>query len=337
MQKRSAPRTVHFSNNYSTVRAQELCKANLYPKQHLYGSDALAAAGFEIVILEHPPTGLAHSLSARAGWRAGDVRQLPRALRRGDGQCVDVAAEPLHVAGIAALRAWRWRRQPLVAVVHAPIRPSNFARRLVAGIDVAVCMSRAVQAHLIQAFDRSPQTTLWAPWGPDLTFPGYVSQGEDFVLSSGKTRRDVATLLAALEGTSLPAKVYGTPGYGVHLAYHDVLADLQRAAIVAVPLLDQRRLAGLSEIVDALALGKPIVVTKSPWLDVDVESIGCGIALEPGDTTGWRTALLELWHDAARRREMGRAARAFAEEHYNNALFGDMIVEAVRRASREIR
>ena len=100
------------------------------------------------------------------------------------------------------------------------------------------------------------------------------------------------------------------PG-GPKFSYGHVLKDLVRASVVAIPLKNPGKISGLSELNDALALGKPVVVTRTLHLrDVDVEAIGCGVWVEPGDVSGWRTALARLHGDVALRASMGAAGRA---------------------------
>ena len=107
------------------------------------------------------------------------------------------------------------------------------------------------------------------------------------------------------------------------------LADLSSASVVAVPLRDANRLSGLTEVNDALALGKPIVMTRSPFMDVDIEAIGCGIWVDLGDVDGWVSALTSILEDDGRRTAMGRAGRAFAERSWNVQLFGRAVTQAV--------
>ncbi len=90
---------------------------------------------------------------------------------------------------------------------------------------------------------------------------------------------------------------------------------------------------GLSELNDALALSKPVVMTRSPTaLDVDIEAIGCGIWVDVGDVDGWQRALSQLMSDAALRDRMGAAGRRFAEQGWNQQSYGARVVEIVDRA-----
>ena len=90
---------------------------------------------------------------------------------------------------------------------------------------------------------------------------------------------------------------------------------------------------GLTELNDALALSKPVVMTRSPTaLDVDIEAIGCGIWVDVGDVDGWQRALSLLMSDAALRDRMGAAGRKFAEQGWNQQSYGARVVEIIERA-----
>jgi glycosyltransferase involved in cell wall biosynthesis len=164
------------------------------------------------------------------------------------------------------------------------------------------------------------------------------------VVSAGRTNRDVATLVEALAGGLAAARVYAPAGTPVRSRgdveviefdaanQHWVLDDFARAAVIAIPLADPDVLSGLSELGDALGLAKPVIVTRSPEIDVDVEAVGCGRWVERGDVAGWRTALDDLLSDAALRRAMGERGRAWAREHWNSDLFGSGVADALESA-----
>jgi len=80
-------------------------------------------------------------------------------------------------------------------------------------------------------------------------------------------------------------------------------------------------LTGLTEAIDALALAKPIVVTRSRYFPFDVEAVGCGIWIEPHDVDGWARAFGRLLADPGMRAAMGAAGRRFAEHEWNYDTF----------------
>jgi glycosyltransferase involved in cell wall biosynthesis len=228
--------------------------------------------------------------------------------------------------------------RPVVGVLHDVGRGvPAWVRRL----RVTVCVSRRARDAVAAAGGRP----VLLPWGPDLGFAGYERLGDERVVCAGKSNRDWPTLLAALERTGVPAEVFVTrdavvpeppPGHvelrrptggAPFLPLQTVLPRLQRASVVAIPIADPNRLTGLSELNDALALGAPVIVTRCDQLDVDVEAIGCGIRVEPGDVAGWAAALERLAGDASLRREMGARGRAWAEREWNAERFGAGMVD----------
>jgi glycosyltransferase involved in cell wall biosynthesis len=291
-----------------------------YPAHHLWGADGLAAAGHavELGFFGRRRRSLAH-LSWRLGERLGDLEQEAVMLRRARGGAVILAAEATIVRGLAAVG-----RGPLVGIVHSG--PARWMRRL----DVALCLSSRVRDELV-ALGRDPAATPVAAWGPDLAYARYTPTGDELVVSAGKTERDRETLVAALRDTGIPAKVYeATPP----AQYGAALEDLRRASVVAIPLAATDRLLGLSEINDALALGKPIVMTRTAAIDVDPEAIGCGFTVAPGDVAGWREALTRLAGDPALRARLGRRGREWAERHHNADTFRAAVVAAVDAVAR---
>ena len=113
--------------------------------------------------------------------------------------------------------------------------------------------------------------------------------------------------------------------------YWQVLADTNAAAIIAIPLLKPNGCTGLTELSDALALGKPILMTRNPYIDADIEAIGCGRWIPVGDLGAWTTAISELMADPELRRSMGARGRALAEESWNYEMFGTALTTAVTR------
>jgi glycosyltransferase involved in cell wall biosynthesis len=328
--------------------AREAAERGTYPRAHLWGADALAGKGIDVVFVRNEGERWLAPITRRLGWRIGDVGQelfvLPRAGRRS----VVYAADQVSLRGLSLLRAAQLFPAPIVTVIHHPIAVTRANRLFVRGIDFALCLSRRVQRQLIDDFGRHAATTQAVRWGPDLSAPFYCATGERFVVSAGTTQRDIDTLLSAVATADYPVRVYSrlpreSPGAHVEIVtphpsakaglvdFMQVVNDLRDAAAVAIPISNTGTMVGLTELNDALALGKPVVMTRSDFIDVDIEAIGCGIWVAPGDAAGWRCALDSLMDDPERRRAMGQAARAFAEREWNYEVFCQQLIHAVER------
>lgn len=320
------------------------------PRQHLWGIDALAAAGHAVDIAPfHEPH--ERNLLDLASWRTrlmlGHMDQEAHALRQMRSIDVLYCADQNGLAGLARARDVLPPAR-FVSVVHHPVR-SAVKRRALARHDVLLCLSQALASQLKRDLPRRRARIVHVPWGPDLSCRLYRSRGEaNGVVSAGKSNRDLRTLARALEISGAPAVLYdltrqlshppnpkvrligpgdagGIDGLdpdapGQYVASR-VLDDIAAAAIVAVPVLDAGRLTGLTEVADAMALGKPVVASRSPYFPLDIEAVGCGIWVEPQDPNGLARAISHLLTDRDARAEMGNAGRRFAECHWNYERF----------------
>ncbi len=347
--------TICSLNNYPIQKMWELARTRSIPRQHVWGVDALLRAGHVVEFAPfHEPgeRNLLDRLSTRARRLLGHLDQEAYAIGRMRRTDVLYCADQTGLAGIALTRRVLPRTR-LVSVVHHPIH--NPVRQAAAARhDILVCLSAALADGLERDLSRRRATITQLPWGPDLACPLYQPQGEgNGVVSAGKSNRDLPTIAQALARTGAAGVVYdlerqipappsaavrlvhpgGTGGVdpdspGGYLAGH-VISDIAAAAVVAVPVHDPERLTGLTEVVDALALAKPIVATRSPYFPFDIEAIGCGIWIEPADVEGWTGAIARLMSDADTRREMGDAGRRFAEREWNYETFCAGLTELV--------
>ena len=163
------------------------------PRQHLWGVDALAAAGHAVDVApfhephEREPLDLVSSRSRRV--LGISTRRLTRC-----------AGSPRSTRCTARIRpVWPGLRSRadcsparFVSVVHHPVH-SALRRHASARHDVLVCLSESLASELHRKLRRRRAHIVHLPWGPDLSWPLYRSQGEDNgVVSAGKSNRDLA-------------------------------------------------------------------------------------------------------------------------------------------------
>jgi glycosyltransferase involved in cell wall biosynthesis len=162
----------------------------------------------------------------------------------------------------------------------------------------------------------------------------------DMICSAGQEMRDYPTLLEALDGTSLrchiatdrmlivgsglthkvlradalsPSGDRVTIGKMARTQLRDLYA---RSRFVVVPIQPSDTDNGVSVILQAMAMGKTVICSRTSG-QVDVIQDGVtGIFVPPKDPSALREAMLSLWNDPARAEAMGRRARAYVEEHH---------------------
>jgi glycosyltransferase involved in cell wall biosynthesis len=349
---------VLFANNYDMARARAGWRAGTYPGHHLYGTAGLGEE-FEVVDLPLATEGPLALATYLTRGKFGNLGQQLAAVKQGRRGSLVYGAAAHNLRALAALRAARLFSTPIVGVFHsAP--SSGFSRGpALRGFDRAIALSQHARRGLV-AGGMPPERVTVLGWGADLDFPGFAPRGpaaaDAPVVATGKTGRDLRTLLQALRETGLPARIYGDRGAlsltapipeavsvlpvaandtsSAPLRYDEgVLADLRSAALVAIPLTNMKLLQGLTEVVDALACARPMILTRAPYFDFDIEAIGCGWWVERGDVRGWSERLTAAMADRERLAQMGRAGRAWAEEHLNAELFTAGLRRVLRDAA----
>ncbi len=171
---------------------------------------------------------------------------------------------------------------------------------------------------------------------------------QEMICAVGAEMRDYATLLEALHGTDLrchigtdhvripgrfrllndrriPIGDIGGPS-GAHITKGRVsLPELRelyaRSKFVVVPLLPSDTDNGVTVILEAMAMGKTVICSRTRG-QVDVIEDGVtGLFVPVGDAAAMRRAILSLWHEPMRAEQMGRNARAYVEKNHTLEKF----------------
>lgn len=312
------------------------------PRHHACGIDRLESKGCSVKLID-PCMAISSHMRRRlrldilGEWC--DPLQLSRAVAhavRRDATLYTFSELSLGTPPITR-RLGRYRPR-IVALVHGEYHPSYLA----GSVNGAICLNDN-SAERLQALGLD--NVVRVMWGPDLGFRGYeCDPPERFsVVSIGRSGRDMQSLLRALGAVDkVPAVVntqtsvlppntqtfdklathtIGTPNFDP-MSYARPIEAYRYASIFVVPLIRQFDTpVGLTEVNDALALGRPIVMTRSRSLGFDIEAEGLGIWVDPGDVEGLINAITMLRDDESMRREMGANARSFAERRWNYDRF----------------
>lgn len=242
---------------------------------------------------------------------------------------------------LAALRrAWPGRRSSRLAVVTCwlahllegwpPWRRACY-RWAYRGVDRTYYFSRNQGPILEEHLGGGGERLRYVAFGVDdetLRPTGEPDGG--YVLAVGRDRgRDWTTLLAALAGAGLPAKVCCRPadlegqpvpagvevlGYVPRAEYRRLLAGARVVAIASRPLAYP---SGQSVLLEAMAMAKAAVVTATPALADYVDDGVTALAVPPGDPAALRERIVEAAGDDALRRRLGAGGRAAVEATFN--------------------
>lgn len=198
-----------------------------------------------------------------------------------------------------------------------------------------IVVPRADAVVVLSTAQRDDVLRIWRPPGVVRVILDYVDTeffradpgvaDEDVVLSVGDDgARDYATLLAAGVGKLVLKTRLVADGPGRRVIRERItdaaLRELyQRARVVALPLLPRNGAGGVTAFLEAAAMGRAIVVSRSPGLaDYALHEETC-LVVPAGDPAALREAVERLRGDAGLRARLGAGARAFVEEHCSHA------------------
>lgn len=155
-------------------------------------------------------------------------------------------------------------------------------------------------------------------------------------ISTGKENRDFATLLKAFAETGLPVDIYTTRDKSYeqllkqYTSYtnirahftggiipHQLAIEVCRSKAVVICCLDFPYTVGLTTLVEALALGLPVICSRNPKFEMDIEKEEAGIYVDYNDTEGWKKAISYLHTHPEEAQRMGANGRKLAEREYN--------------------
>jgi len=186
------------------------------------------------------------------------------------------------------------------------------------------------------------------PYGIDTAFwaPQPVPQREGLVVSAGREHRDYDSLLQACPQT---AKLF-IADHSIHspharrrepdawpanverraLAHIDLRRMYSRASVVVVSVLDTPFPFGITTLLEAMSMGKAVVVSDTDGLRGVVEDGRTGVVVPPGNVAQLRTAIEGLLADPIKRRRLGEQARTEATERFGLDIYVAKLVGHLR-------
>nr|WP_232307110.1 glycosyltransferase [Sphingomonas sp. Y57] len=256
-------------------------------------------------------------------------RQSARALAQGDGV---VTVFPQLALTAAIQRRIGRRDTPIVAWCFNIGRFPSGWKRHIAGfflrsIDMFVVHSRGEIALLRDRLMIDETRICFVP----LQRAAIPTTGDEetvapFALAMGSANRDYATLYEACRRAGLPLTLVAgrhalptePPPPNVTLC-SDLDPDAclrlaQRARLSIVPLADVAAASGQITVIEAMRMGRPLIVTDAIGSRDYVVDDVTGLLVPPGDPAALAAAMQRLWDDAALRTRLSDAARRFAED-----------------------
>ncbi|MEX2598235.1 MAG: glycosyltransferase family 4 protein [Dehalococcoidia bacterium] len=278
--------------------------------------------------------------------------------RRGQYDTIVSDVDRVGVLLAALLKITRSRKRHVVVchgkMAHPVDRRLVRLLRLHTHMDRLICYGPEIAEQLQRALPVSPSRIITLRHAVDHRFwKPLETEARPLVVSAGLFQRDYPTLVEAIREMGVTLEVAAHSPWvpekeraltdaslpdNVRLSSHDYasLRELYASALcVAVPLVEHDTQAGSLVVYEALAMGKPVIVTRTRGQAAMglVQEGETGFYVEPGDVEGWRRAVSFLHEHPDEAMRMGQNARRVVEEGLNLDAFVEEMAVVVKGAA----
>lgn len=347
--------SVHYAHSLDVFDWEGRYRAGQVPDRWPYGLDHLHEH-VQRVHVRQAPSGYV-ALCARVARAAGGGYDWAR--------CLDVHAEGRRSGTGEVILAWDERagvplalssQQPVVSGViwltdaQRRRRWSEWAaRRALQRCGAVWALSSAQLPELRENWQVNPRRLHHLPFGVDAAFwsasgPGEVGRvlvvGNDrdrdhatAVRAAGLAQRAVRSLRLRLV-THHQVDVPGDLGdQRQQLSHGDLRREYQRARVCAVAVKPNLHCSGITTVLEAMACGRPVVVTDTPGMRDYVSDGEHGLLVPPGDAEAMADAITALLRDPDRAQALGSAGRERVAKAFTTRAQAARLAELIHGAA----
>jgi glycosyltransferase involved in cell wall biosynthesis len=247
------------------------------------------------------------------------------------------------------------RHMMIVHVLSVPKKARLMAAlRLTAMIDRFIVYCTPQRDHLIDRLNARPDQVVLTPFmvDPDFFAPGAVEpHRRPMICSAGLERRDYQTLMRAVDGLDVEVVIAAASPWSTwtdssagtappsnveirRLGFVDLRQLYADAAFVVMPLVDVDFQAGITTILEAMAMERAVLCTRTPGQTDTIVDGRTGRYVPPGDVVALRQAITTLLDDPTEAQHLGQAGRGWVVEHAGIDRYAERLsseVDVLRR------
>jgi glycosyltransferase involved in cell wall biosynthesis len=199
------------------------------------------------------------------------------------------------------------------------------------------CLTKSLENDLIKKFKNKNIHIKYIPWATDNDiFKVDSRKSGNYFFCGGKTNRDHQVLIKAakeLPYINFIIIKHWTKDFPIssNIKIIDSKTEITDKAInyetlrkyyenclgVCIPLhYDQNDTCGYTELLEAMAMGKPVIMTQSGCLNIDLEEENIGLYVNPNDQNDWQNAIKRIFNDQFKAKVMGQNAQKLQKKKY---------------------
>lgn len=209
-----------------------------------------------------------------------------------------------------------------------------FVRYCLQRVDLVLTFSSIEVPRYRQQFRAGHTQFDFIPLGYD--FSSQPTGDEGYIFSGGRSNRDYQTLVEALRDDAIPTRIVAQRHNldGIHLSHHiqayygvfGVEFDrlIANAHLVVVPLDRADESSGQLVVLQAMAYGKPVIVTENAGILDYIDPGTDALVVPPHDSQALRRAILRVFGDHDLWQQLSRAGQQRARD-YTLHRFADRV------------
>ncbi len=323
--------------------------------RHFYGSIELEKSGkYDIINI---------SLDSRQNLK-GHIHNNVMMLKKSDIIFIPyLFVAPFFI--LAILKHLKIKKKRIIAICHTTMKQGNgiiskFLYKMIYDtIDIVFFHSQKNMEESINNKSIKPSHARFLYWGDDLEYIDNMYPCltmEDFFISTGRAKRDYQIIVSAFSNNNIPLEIYTNKiNYDTHYDYLDEIIGkyknikvqyLERTnnstvklakrtsecLCVVIPIIkdDINYCVGLTSLIEAMAMSKPVICTYNPYSPIDIEKEGIGLVVDENRT--WEQAINYIYNHREEAKKMGQKGRKLAEELFNIKKCTEQIKEAINDA-----
>jgi len=121
------------------------------------------------------------------------------------------------------------------------------------------------------------------------------------------------------------------------IAYTDLLMEYRRATFIIIPIKESVKnkgnTFGLTVLMDAMALGIPVLMTYHPYIDFDIEVENIGLWVKDNIVEGWNANLKEMLSSRDQFPTMRANALKLYKTRFNSDTFASQMANISRKGA----
>jgi glycosyltransferase involved in cell wall biosynthesis len=342
-------------------------KGGEYPLHHLWCYDKIKESDISVECIEYDRNSLINKIGKKL--LINNLQQQLNLLKKSKEYDLIFVPFISDVFFLAILKLLHCYKKPILGLgldTYIPFK-KNLIKRfrqkmqryvLTNGIDQILFFNEKIYHKSNEYGILGKKVSFTDTWGVDLDIFRSYSERQtelptmDYIYTTGISGRDYKTLIEAFKEIDFKLKITSKGDDDVNLQNNKlpnvfidhsikpglysvglIRKDYYNSLAVAIPLVKSSQLEtiGITVIMEAFAMGKPVISTINPMYPFDLQKEKVGLYVDYNDVEGWRQSVNYLINNPDEAREMGERGRFLCEKKYNYKLFSMEVIKRINK------